>query len=145
MLRFLVFYRAGRVVIGLLVASLCRKVVEGEPVSLYPVWGAGRGGWVQCCCCHVTNVQYGLKPKLLQLLLRGAVCLESWSEPITEIKKFSNAQEGALLLQSIKSFDRDCSCILRNGTLSSSVLLLCNSCWWSCVMCTCLPVFWAFR
>lgn len=50
--RFLVFCRVvwDGVVIGLLLASLCRKVVKGDPVSLCPVWGAGRGGWVQCWC-----------------------------------------------------------------------------------------------
>lgn len=80
MLRFLVFYGGlGWVVIGLLLASLCRRGVKGELVSLCPISGAGRGDWVQCCCCHImrANVQDGLKLKLLQLPLRGAVGLAS--------------------------------------------------------------------
>lgn len=105
-----------------------RKAVWGEPVSLWPVWRAGRGGWAQHCCCHAigTNIQRGLKLKwqqvcwILRLLLVGELGLESWSGPIAEILKWSR---GSALLWSVKSFDRDGSCILRNGIVSCHLLL----------------------
>lgn len=100
----------------------------GQPVSLLPVWRAGRGGWAQHCCCHAigTNDQHALKLKwqkvcrILQLLLVGELGLESWSGPITEILKWSRSA----LLQSVKSFGRGDLCIFRNG-IASCCLLLC--------------------
>jgi len=32
------------------------KITRPEPVSLRPVWRAGRGGWALRCCCQAVGI-----------------------------------------------------------------------------------------